>query len=276
MHEDQRQYGGGSAAARYWDGVLDPHNLERAPSARLEDEIAFAGSPDLLAARAWLSPPAARPPRLTVDLGAGLGAAAFAMARAGHRVVVVETSPARLAELVRRAERAGVADEILPVLAAAEALPFAEGSIPALYTRSVLIHVDLERAGRELGRVLAPGGRAALIEPTTGNPLVNIYRRTLAPAAWAGITRYFDPERQRRLAEAALPGAPWGVRPFYLLGFLAFVFQFALPSPRLFRWTLAPLMALDRLLFRSAALRRRAWFGLIELEKPAAPPSPES
>lgn len=268
--EEQKSPPGLSEASRYWDQVLDPQNLEReeaAPTLPLETEIAFAQTPDLVAARAWMAP-GGTPPRWTVDLGAGLGATAFALARAGYRVIAVDTSISRMRALRERAARAGVADRVTAIVASAEFLPFAAGSIGALYTRAVLIHVDLDGAGKEIGRILAPGGRAALLEPTTGNPLVNLYRRFLAPKAWAAITHYFDAASQKQIAERACPGAPHRVEPFFFVAFLAFVFQFGWPSHALFRLFLAPLAAVDRLLFKIPSLRRYAWFGVIEFEKP--------
>ncbi len=248
----------------YWNANLDPQNLERGNAIALEDEIAFALTPDLLEARRWLTT-GATPPSFIVDLGAGLGAFAFALARLGHFVLAVDSSPARLLGLRARARQAGCADRISCVAAVAEALPFAGGSIPALYTRSVLIHAELARAAAELARVLPSGGRFALIEPTTANPFVILYRRLLAPSAWREITHYFTPPMQRLLGQA--PGGPWHVRPFYFLGFLAFIFQFARPNLTLFRLSLALLTPVDRLLFLLPPLRRLAWFGVIEAEK---------
>ncbi|MCE5229684.1 class I SAM-dependent methyltransferase [bacterium] len=270
MPSDHQQPSGLSDASRYWDQVLDPQNLERdeaAPALPLEDEIAFAETPDLAEARAWLAPDGIAP-RWTVDLGAGLGATAFALARKGHRVIAVDTSISRMRSLRARAAKAGVADRVTAVVASAEFLPFASDSITALYTRAVLIHVDLDKTGREIGRILMPGCRAALLEPTTGNPFVNLYRKTLAPKAWAAITHYFDEKSQKQIAEAACPGAPYQVKPFFFISFLAFVFQFAWPKLTLFRLFLKPFSALDRLLFKFSLFRRLAWFGVIEIEKP--------
>lgn len=267
-----------SPAARYWAQNLDPQNLERdsaaaAPvdPAALAHEIEFARTPDLEAARRWLTS-AQSPPAWVMDLGAGLGANAFALAAGGQRVLAVDTSLARLRLLRRRAAAAGLADSIQRVVANAEALPFRAGSVPALYTKSVLIHTDLERTAAEFARVVAPGGRLALVEPLTGNPFVNAYRRTLAPQAWRTITHYFDAAAQGvYLHQPGLDGAPSGpeaVEAFYFFSFFAFIFQFGRPLPRLFRFLLRPLQALDRLLFRLCPpLRRLAWFGVIKLER---------
>jgi SAM-dependent methyltransferase len=255
-------------AVRYWDANLDPQNLERSEggAARLdlEDEIAMARTPDWIAARDWLTGGDA-PPAFIVDLGAGLGANAIALAREGRRVVAVDASRDRLRRLRERAERAGCSDRIHCVVAMAEALPFADGALGAVMTKSVLIHANFERAAAEIGRTLRVGGRAASIEPQPGNPFAWIYRRTLAPRAWRSITKYFDAGRQRATIEAIGIGS---VRPFYLFSFFAFYFQFGRPSLRWFRRALGVLHPIDRALFQLLPpLRRCAWMGAILAEK---------
>ena len=266
---------GPSNAMRYWDGVLDPQNLERAGAKgwrrgpTLEDEIEFTRTPDFEAAARWLENGDPSPAWI-LDLGAGLGSVSFALARRGHPVVALDGSLARLRAMRDRADRAECAGSISCIVAAAEALPFRDGTVPAVYTKSVLIHTDLGRSARELARTLREGGRAALTEPQTGNPLVRAYRRCFAPPAWRGITRYFDPAAQRTVLAAfgRADGPGRAVAPFYFFSFAAFMFQFGWPHVRLFRWSLRLLHRLDAILFRLIRpLRRWAWFGLIQIEK---------
>lgn len=259
---------GGSEAARYWASNLDPQNLERdegeTTGLALEDEIRFAWTPDVAAAFAWLTGEGA-PQGPIMDLGAGLGSMSFAMARRGAKIICVDTSPERLGQLMRRAREAGCADSIVPLAAAAEALPFRTGTLPGAFTRSVLIHTDMPRAAAELHRALRPGGRAALVEPQPGNPFAWLYRRTLAPKVWREITVYFTEKEQRLFLERIGGGR---VRPFYVFGFAAFVFQYAWPKPGLFEIALKVLGAVDGVLLTLIPpMRRLAWFGLIAAEK---------
>jgi SAM-dependent methyltransferase len=270
-----------SAAAQYWAEILDPQNIEHEQSGQkgltLEAEVAFADAPDLRVAAQWMEGGGVPISKgWTMDLGAGLGANGFVLAGRGHRMLAVDSSLGRLRQLRRRAGALGLSgpDRLATVVAAAEALPFADGSVPRIYTKSVLIHSDLPRAVDELARVLPPGGRAALVEPQPGNPFAALYRRFLAPKAWAAITRYFDPEAQREVARPFGVADPaQAVRPIYLFSFLAFVFQFAWPRPGLFHAALRPLNALDDWLFRHwPRLRALAWFGVIQVERPAKRP----
>jgi hypothetical protein len=138
----------------------------------------------------------------------------------------------------------------------------------------VLIHTDLENAALELGRVLKPGAPIAIAEPLTSNPLVQLYRYTLAPREWQGITRYFDPAgTEVRTLENHL--GPLQQERWYGLSFLAFFFQFALHSVFLWRISLLFLLFLDQILHRlsPSEFRRKSWFITLRGTRGAGPGS---
>ncbi len=112
-----------------------------------------------------------------LDLGCGHGMAAVVLARRGARVTALELSAGYLAEARRRAAVNGVLVDF--VQADAERLPFADGSFDRVWGNAVLHHLDLRVAGRELRRVLAPGGVAVFCEPWGENPLLEWARRRL-------------------------------------------------------------------------------------------------
>jgi SAM-dependent methyltransferase len=60
-----------------------------------------------------------------------------------------------------------------------EELPFPDECFDAVWGNAILHHLDLVRAGRELYRVLKPGGGAVFCEPWGGNPLLSFARRFL-------------------------------------------------------------------------------------------------
>lgn len=93
-----------------------------------------------------------------LDLGCGLGMYTARLAEAGADATGLEIDWPRAVEARRRG---------LPVVAAVgEALPFADATIDAILSHEVLEHVaDDAACAREIARVLAPGGRAAIFVP---------------------------------------------------------------------------------------------------------------
>lgn len=100
------------------------------------------------------------PPGAALDVGAGMGVAAYALARDGWRTVALEPDASDLvgAGAIRRlAAEAGLAIEVAQEWG--ESLPFADASFDVVHARQVLHHArDLPRFCCELQRVLKPGG----------------------------------------------------------------------------------------------------------------------
>ncbi len=112
-----------------------------------------------------------------LDLGCGHGMASVVLARRGARVTACDLSAGYLAELGARCDANGVVIERVQL--DGDRLPFADGSFDRIWGNAILHHLDVERAGREIHRVLAPGGVAVLCEPWGENPLLNAARRLL-------------------------------------------------------------------------------------------------
>ncbi len=102
-------------------------------------------------------------PRRVLDLCAGTGDQSAAIAARGHQVEALDFSPA----MVRRA-----ADKhrkhrwsIAPIVGDALRLPYADESFDAATVSFGLRNVaDLDRALREISRILRPGGRLVALE----------------------------------------------------------------------------------------------------------------
>jgi SAM-dependent methyltransferase len=102
------------------------------------------------AALDWALAPA--PGRRVLDLGAGTGKLTAGLVAAGADVVAVEPDPAMLAEL-RRAVPA-----VLSFAGGAEAIPLPDSSVDAVVAGNALHWFDMDIAGPEIARVLAPRG----------------------------------------------------------------------------------------------------------------------
>ncbi|WP_410672909.1 class I SAM-dependent methyltransferase [Amycolatopsis sp. cmx-4-68] len=95
---------------------------------------------------------AAAPGARVLDLGAGTGKLTSTLVELGADVTAVEPDPAMLAEL-RRALPA-----VRALSGGAEAIPLPDASVDAVLAGNALHWFDMAVAGREIGRVLAPGG----------------------------------------------------------------------------------------------------------------------
>src|SRR5690606_25365398 len=106
-----------------------------------------------------------------LDIGAGTGAMARPMAARGARVVAADISAGLLATARSMATEGGVA--LAPVVAAAEALPFADASQAAVTASQCWHWFRREVAAEECYRVLAPGGHIVIVHfdwlPLPGN-----------------------------------------------------------------------------------------------------------
>lgn len=113
-----------------------------------------------------------------LDLGCGHGMASIVLARRGARVTGLDLSAGYLAEAAARAQVNGVSLSL--VSADAERTPFADASFDAVWANAVVHHLDIERAAREIARLLKPGGRAVVCEPWGDNPALRWARRRMA------------------------------------------------------------------------------------------------
>jgi SAM-dependent methyltransferase len=124
------------------------------------------------------------PGRATLDLGCGEGRVGAVLERRGHHVVGVDASP-RMVELARERHEALVAD--------ATALPFDDASFDIVIAYMSLMNLDdLETAVREVGRVLAPGGRLCSADIHPFN--VGDFEGEQPQASYVIRGSYLDPE----------------------------------------------------------------------------------
>lgn len=109
---------------------------------------------------------AARRDLTVLDVGGGTGGFAVPLARAGHRVTVVDASPDALAALTRRAADAGVAERITAVQGDGDALVglVEPGSVDLILCHAVLEVVD-DPAGvvSAIAATLRPGGAVSVL-----------------------------------------------------------------------------------------------------------------
>ena len=100
----------------------------------------------------------------TVDLACGPGTLALQFARRVRWVAGIDFTPAILSRARATAEREGISN-LFVVLGDARRLPLPGGSIDVAVTSYSLHHIlDPQRVVAEMARVLAPGGRAGVLD----------------------------------------------------------------------------------------------------------------
>ena len=100
------------------------------------------------------------------DYACGDGADAVLLAANGARFIRAFDISNSAVEIVRRRARlCGIEAQLEVRQDNAEQLSYEANSFDAIYGSSVLHHLDIEKAAREVHRVLKPGGRAVFREP---------------------------------------------------------------------------------------------------------------
>jgi ubiquinone/menaquinone biosynthesis C-methylase UbiE len=166
--------------------------LWRMRSLALLTRGAFDTRRELAKLLAWLAP---LPGALVLDVGCSAGLYARTLARAGARVHALDRSVAFLRETARLAAREGV--DLTLVRADAHALPYPDATFDAVALGATANEfADPERAWREVGRVLRPGGRAFCMVAQRGRGP----GRWLQAALRAATLRFPTPEALDALA----------------------------------------------------------------------------
>jgi SAM-dependent methyltransferase len=116
---------------------------------------------------------------LVLDIGSGTSSYPHMLAKEGVDVVVLELDADRVRwQLAKRRATARPGDgRFFPLVASATAMPIRSASVTRIAAISSLEHIpDDEAVGRELGRVLAANGIAALTLPYTSTERTSFFK----------------------------------------------------------------------------------------------------
>jgi len=201
--------------------------------------------------------------KLVLDLACGVGYSTQELASRGARVIPLDLSGTGLRKTLQRLEKAGLGGKAEAVRSSVEQIPLATGSIEAVFAQNFLMHVNPEKVGQEVWRVLKPGGRAIFVEPLAHHPLVKLYRVLFS--SYKGI----KPKWTSR-GDLALLAQPFSYKKtsgFYLLTALASV-GFIQKRAWLLKPIFGGLHAIDRLLLKIfPGLEKYTWVSVTELVK---------
>jgi len=111
-----------------------------------------------------------------IEYGCGTGSYSFFMAEHGAEVTGIDISETCIKKARMRAKDRGVSG-ISFAMMDAEHLDFDDSTFDVVRGTAILHHLDMEKALKEIARVLRPAGRALFIEPLGHNPVINLYRK---------------------------------------------------------------------------------------------------
>ena len=119
-------------------------------------------------------------PELALDLGAGGGHVAYALARHARRVIATDLSSEMLAAVARTARQKGLSN-IETAEAPAERLPFEDETFDFVASRFSAHHWrDFDAGLRQARRTLKRGGRAAFVDVyAPGYPLLDTHLQAI-------------------------------------------------------------------------------------------------
>ncbi len=148
MSQSQQEFVAGQYAPRARDYVTSVVHSSGDDLDRIETELGGCGTARVL------------------DLGCGGGHVSYRAAPLVAEVVACDVTAAMLEVVARTAAERGLSN-IVTQQAAAEDLPFADGSFDIVLSRFTTHHWrDMEAGLRQARRVLKPGGRAVFIDVT--------------------------------------------------------------------------------------------------------------
>jgi SAM-dependent methyltransferase len=142
--------------------------------------------------------------RRVLDLGCGDGRCTTLVASHGGTVTALDISAELLAIARVRSELDGNLNAVRPLCASIHDMPLVSESFDVVFGMAVLHHVDLERAAREVHRVLARGGRAIFCEPMRNSKTFAMLRG-LVPYRQEDVSPFERPLRRDEIERFASP-----------------------------------------------------------------------
>lgn len=199
------------------------------------------------------------PGKCVLDLGCGEGETLLRLGRDGADAIGIDISGEMVRMASEAAQRVGLSN-VQAFKMPAEQLDFPDASFDAVHGVSIIHHLEIERAAREIARVLKPGGRAVFIEPLNYNPFINLFR-LLTP--W----RRTPDEKPLDAQDFAVLQEPFSEIHQVAFGLTSLVAAF-LPIKPVFKLALRTLEPLDDwFLRRWPGLGRYCWITVVTLIK---------
>lgn len=187
--------------------------------------------------------------KTVLDLGCGTGENLIPLLKRGAHVIAMDISPELVALARRRIEIEPMNRSTAMVqVGSAYDTGLPDQSVDVVFSMALLHHLDLEKARREIYRILRPGGRFILREPIRFSRTMNSLRKLL-PAPKADISDYEHPMTREEVATVTRGFTVLAQRNFRLpiTPLLTSVRLFRKPAWGLDRWLLQHVPRLEHI-----------------------------
>ena len=143
----------------------------------------------------------------------------------------------------------------------AEATNFGDGQFDLIVCIGVLHHLDVNKAFKELHRILKPGGSIVAFEALGYNPIIQAYRRLTPHLRTDWEKDHILKNRDIKIAMKYFSGVK--IKYFHLLNLILFPFTNAF----FFKPALRLLTNIDKVILKIPLLRLMAWQMVFQLKK---------
>jgi Methylase involved in ubiquinone/menaquinone biosynthesis len=196
-----------------------------------------------------------------LEYGCGVNCSAFSMAELSDNVAGIDISDVAVKKNNEQAAQIGIQDRLKFYVMDAHHLEFSDNCFDFVYGNSILHHLDIEKAYRQISRVLNCEGHAVFCEPLKYNPFIGLFR-VLTPRL---RTKDEHPLSSKDLRDAHKYFAKVEISYFSLFTLFAIPFK----SKKAFKKILNFFEHLDKSVFRHLPfLRKFSWMVVMDLSDP--------
>lgn len=114
--------------------------------------------------------------RRVLEYGCGTGSFAFSLSQHDAEVTGIDISEVAIKLAKAQARKVGSENPNF-LMMDAEDMQFEDSSFDIVCGTAILHHLDVDKALREVARVLKPEGTAIFVEPLGHNPVINLFRK---------------------------------------------------------------------------------------------------
>jgi len=196
-----------------------------------------------------------------LSLGCGEGSETFFIAKNGGIVTGVDLSDVGVEIAKKRASEEKI-DSIEFLIMDAEKTTFPDKSFDIITACGVLHHLDIEKAYKEMDRLLKPDGEIICIEPLAYNPLISWYRKHTPHLRTEWEAEHILTMKSIHLAKKYFKNID--IKFFHLFTILGVPFR----KFKFFSGLLSALEAIDSVVLRIPLIRLLAWQVIFVLRGP--------